>query len=81
MTPNFPRVTLPGVSPEATAEVDALVEAARAEHLETVRARLVRSISLHRKGKHVFAHTVSPKTIARRRAASKVAKASRKANR
>ena len=77
----LPRVALPGVDQTAAAEVEALVEAARIEQGERIRARLVRSISLHRKGKHVYAGTVTAKEKARRRAAEKIAKASRKANR
>lgn len=82
MTPaSFPRVALPGVSPEATAEVDALVSAARLERAEKTRHALRCVVSLHRKGKHIYKGTVSPQTKARRRAAEKMARASRRASR
>ena len=37
--------------------------------------------ALNRLGRHIYAGTVHPRTVARRRAANKLARASRRANR
>jgi len=46
-----------------------------------VKPQAAANVSLNRTGKHVYGGTVSPKTIAHRRARGRMAKASRKANR
>lgn len=72
LTPSLPKVALPGVDQEA-------VEALDVVRAEGIRRRLLASISLARMGKHVYAGTVSPAEIRRRRAASKRAKVARRA--
>lgn len=77
----FPRVEIPGVEQSLAAEVEAMIQKAREEKAEATRFTLKRLVSLTRKGKHVYAGTVSAKEKARRRAANRVAAESRKVNR
>jgi hypothetical protein len=69
-----PRVALPGVDRDA---VDALH--AEMEATQTLRWRF--SLAMAKTGKHVYAGTVPSHVKARRRAANKAARASRRAGR
>jgi hypothetical protein len=68
---------IPGITPEESAFVARL----KVEKEAKVKFAVRRLLSLRDTGKHVYRNTVSAKEIAARRAASKRAKASRKANR
>lgn len=76
--PQLPaRVELEGTDDLERARLEAIKQGATIER----RNLLGMAAALVRTGRHVYAHTVPAATIARRRAANKVARASRKANR
>jgi len=78
---DFPRVELPDVTDAQRAEVALLVEKANREAFIMRQNRAGMLLALIRSGRVGKPKAAHPKALSRRRAAAKVVRASRKANR
>lgn len=74
MARTFPTVALPGVDQDVITEIHAERDARR-------RVRLLWSVAMLATGRAAYAGTVPAAVVARRRAANRVARASRRVNR
>lgn len=77
MDTTFPRIELPGVTQDQRAEVESLMRKSEQARAFTLRYAVAMSVL----GKAVYHGTVPADVKARRRAANKVARASRQKNR